>query len=348
MKTEVKTSLDISVLVCTYNRCADLREMLESALAQETGGEFTFEILVVDNNSSDGTREAVEALIAQGHDNLRYLFEGRQGKSYALNAGLAAARGHIYTIGDDDFLLPNDWLRKIFRAFRSHPEVSVVSGKVLPAWRAEAPAWLTPKHWSAIAMADYGESEFYADEEHQICLLACSFRRADVLAVGGYRAGLSVSGGDIGGVEDLEILQRLWRAGYKTIYQPHIFFHHKVEPGRMTKKYHRRWHRGHGRFYAALRDEAMERSAARLFDVPAHLYRQTGVAALGWVKSMLAGRGADAFWHETQLCFFAGFFRQRRADYLATRRHGTLRELFSLVRALATGKSGHDAPKEVG
>jgi hypothetical protein len=197
-------------------------------------------------------------------------------------------------------------------------------------------------------MADYGEKEFYADEEHQVCLLACSFRRADVLAVGGYRTGLSVSGGQIGGVEDLEILQRLWRAGYKTIYQPHIFFQHKVEPGRMTKKYHRRWHRGHGRFYAALRDEETERSAARLFDVPAHLYRRATADALGWLKNTLLGRRAEAFGHETQLSFFAGFFRQRRADYLATRRHGTLREIFSLVRALATGKRGHDAPKEVG
>ncbi|MGH9940781.1 MAG: glycosyltransferase [Pyrinomonadaceae bacterium] len=342
---------DITLLVCTFNRCADLREMLSSALAQETSGEFTFEVVVVDNNSSDGTRQVVEEFIAGGHNNLRYLFEGRQGKSFALNTGLEAARGHIYTIGDDDFILPPDWLIKIFRAFQAHPEVSVVSGKVLPRWQAEAPTWLTPKHWSAIAMADYGEEEFYADEERQICLLAGSFRRADVLAVGGYRTGLSVSGEQIGGVEDLEILQRLWKAGYKAIYQPHIFFWHKVEPQRMTKQYHRRWHEGHGRFYAALRDEQVERSSARLFDVPLHLYRQAAADALGWLRCALQpGRAEESFAHETRLCFFRGFFRQRREDYAAVAgRGGAGRELLSFARALATGRNnGRGAPKGVG
>lgn len=348
MSATLPKAFDISVLVCTYNRCADLREMLETALEQETDGEFSYEVLVVDNNSTDQTRRVVEEFVAGGHDNLRYLFEGRQGKSYALNTGLGAARGRLYVVGDDDFILPPDWLKKIFTAFRAHPEVSVVSGKVLPLWQADAPAWLTPRHWSAIAMADYGDEEFYADERNQICLLACAFRRADVLAVGGYRVGLSVTGGQIGGVEDLDILQRLWRAGYKAVYQPHIFFWHKVEPQRMTKQYHRRWHEGHGRFYAALRDERAERSAARLFDVPAYLYRQAAADAFGWLKCVLLGRAEESFAHEAQLCFFRGFFRKRREDYALTRRRGAARELWSFARSLAAGKSGRGAPKGVG
>ena len=305
-------SVDVTLLVCTFNRSADLRELLETALAQETDGTFTYEVLVVDNNSTDDTRKAVKDLIARGHQALQYIFEGRQGKSYALNTGLAAARGSIYAIVDDDFILPRDWVQRIWDAFRAHPDASFVSGKVLPLWQAEAPEWMGPDHWSALALADYGDEPFWTDRSNQICLLACSFRRADVEAVGGYRAGLGVSQDLIGGVEDLEILQRLWKAGRKGIYVPGMSFHHKVPANRATKRYHRRWHTGHGRFYARLRDPDFERSKGRLFDVPVHMFRTAARDALGWVAWKLRGRERESFACEARLCFFAGFLRERR------------------------------------
>jgi glucosyl-dolichyl phosphate glucuronosyltransferase len=156
--------VDITLLVCTYNRSGDLRELLETALAQETGGEFTYEVLVVDNNSTDDTRAVVEGFVAAGHANLRYLFEEKQGKSHALNSGLRALRGWAYVITDDDFILPKDWAKGIYEGFRDHPDVAFVSGKVLPRWEREPPAWLTTEHWSALAMADYGEEEFLTDQ----------------------------------------------------------------------------------------------------------------------------------------------------------------------------------------
>ena len=308
-------AVDISCLVCTYNRCDDLRELLETALAQETGGEFTFEVIVVDNNSTDKTRDTVKDFIDAGHSNLHYFFEPRQGKSYALNTALDAAKGWAYVITDDDFILPSNWLRDIYQAFRSHPEAAVISGKVLPRWQARAPGWLTKDHWSAIAMADYGETPFYADEDKPICLLAGAFRKAAVQEVGGYHPDLGVSPGQIGGIEDLDILQRLWKAGYKALYQPHIAFEHKVGANRLTKEYHRRWHRGHGRFYAALRDERIEGSIAHLLGVPGHLYRQAVRDVLGWLKGTVLRREAQAFLHETRLCFFAGFFSKRREEH---------------------------------
>ncbi|MER3428824.1 MAG: hypothetical protein C4334_12155 [Pyrinomonas sp.] len=348
--TNVSRRIDATLLVCTYNRSQDLHEMLQTAVAQETAGSFAYEIIVVDNNSTDDTRRVVESFGAS-HENVRYLFEERQGKSYALNRGLEAVRGEIYTIADDDFILPNDWLRKIFEAFRAHPEVSFVSGKVLPLWEATPPAWLTPRHWSAIAMADYGDEPFYVDENRQICLLACSFRTADVRAVGGYRVGLSVSKGRIGGTEDLEILQRLWRSGRKGIYLPHIYFYHKVGAGRLTKRYHRRWHTGHGMSYAIMRDGDFEKSSARLFDVPAHLYRQAAGHAVGWLRQKLARNEPEAFWHECQLRFCWGFFQQRRVDYAAQRKHGAVTEAMRFARSLLgkrTGSLPSDAAEKTG
>ena len=347
MGEQASPPVDITLLVCTYNRCEDLRELLETGLAQETGDAFAYEILVVDNNSTDATREVVEGFIAAGHKNLRYLFEGRQGKSHALNTGLRAVRGWAYVIADDDFVLPADWVKGIYEGFRAHPEVSFVSGKVLPLWQAEPPAWLTPRHWSALAMADYGEESFVTDEAHQVCLLACAFRLADVQAVGGYHGDLGPREGRTGATEDLDLLKRLWKSGRTGLYLPHVAFYHKATADRLTKAYHRRWHRDHGRSYAVMRAEETEAASTRLFDVPAHMYRAAAGDALRWLKCRVARRADAAFWHETHLRFFAGFFRQRRADFMADGPRGAGRELAGFMRAGARGRGGRRAPGEV-
>jgi glycosyltransferase involved in cell wall biosynthesis len=342
-----RTAVDITLLVCTYNRANDLRELLETGLAQETGGAFTYEILVVDNNSSDDTRAVVERFIAAGHENLRYLFEGRQGKSHALNSGLQAVRGWAYVIADDDFVLPPDWVKGIYEGFRAHPEVSFVSGKVLPQWQSEPPAWLTTKHWSAIAMADYGEEEFITDQNHQVCLLACAFRLADVNAVGGYHGDLGPQKGRTGATEDLDLLKRLWKSGRTGLYLPHVAFYHKATSDRVTKEYHRRWHRDHGRSYAVMRAEETEAASTRLFDVPGHMYRAAAGDALSWLKCRLSGKADEAFWHEIHLRFFAGFFRQRRADFMSGEPRGAGRELAAFMRGREGRKGDREAAGEV-
>ncbi len=333
--------MDLTLLVCTFNRSGDLRELLETALAQETDGTFTYEVLVVDNNSTDETRAVVDAFLSRGDGKVRYLFEGRQGKSYALNTGLAATHGAIVNITDDDFILPPDWAMRIVKTLRDHPDCSFVGGKILPLWQGEVPAWLDREMWSPIALVDYGDRQRSVDSDNALCLIGCSFRKTDLEAIGGYRSDLSVSKNLIGGVEDVEIVQRLVKSGRVGLYVPEIACRHKVQARRMTKAYYRRWHLGHGRFYALLRDEDFERSTARLFDVPAHMYTQAAAAALAWCKWRL-WRPHTAFERETQLRFFVGFFRERRRQYRAGGGRGTVRELATFVRALLS-KRLHDA-----
>jgi GT2 family glycosyltransferase len=278
-------------------------------------------------------------------DRLRYLFEPRQGKSNALNTGLAAARGSRYAIVDDDFVLPPDWLLAIDAGFRRHPAAAFVGGKVLPRWQAPPPRWLTPAHWSAIALADHGDAEFQVDAGHQICLLACTFDTGAVRAAGGYDARLAVSAGRIGGVEDLDLLRRLWDAGRHGVYLPEVHFEHKVESARTTRAYHRRWHRGHGASYAMMREPAMERSRARFFDVPVHLYRQGLTALLSALLLRLKGDAAGAFAAVTRAAFAAGFIETRRREYVAATRRGVVREVAAVLSAmLRPPRSGPSTP----
>lgn len=318
--------MDITVLVCTYNRADDLRALLESVLAQETHGCLEYEVLVVDNNSSDHTREVVEELIAAGHSRLRYLFEVKQGLSEALNAGLAATRGEFVQKIDDDQLMPPGYLAQLVRAFRENPDVAFIGGKVLPIWEQQPPHWLTREHWSPLGMADYGDEPFIVDEDRPVCLLTGAFRTADLLAAYGFRPGLGVSGREqIGGQEDSEIQERLLHAGRVGLYLPALTTLHRAHVHRLTKEYHVRWHKGHGRFSALRRDSSLERARARLAGVPSHLYRSTAVALLGWVGALLRGESASAVNYRMQLAFFQGFFKQRRSDERAarTRRGGS-------------------------
>ena len=318
METTVppQSPVDVTILICTYNRAAELAEALIPTLTQETDGRFTYEVLVVDNNSTDDTQQVVERLVGEGHSNLRYLFEGRQGRCYALMLGVAEARGRVYALADDDVIVERDWLRTIYDAFCAHPDISFVGGKVLPLWAAPPPKWLTSRHWSAIALSDYGNQELLVDRNKQLCLLAGSFRTDFVRAVGGYRGGLGVSKDAIGGTEDVDLFARLYRGGHKGLYLPNLAIFHKVGENRTTKAYHRRWHVGHGRFYAVMRAPEIEVGPHRLFDVPAHLYRQAAVDAWKWLSHTVRGRFDDGFWYETRLRFFFGFLRQRYRDFI--------------------------------
>src|SRR5438067_2171623 len=120
-----------TVLVCTYNRARLLRETLASMQAMGVPVNCRVEILVVDNNSTDNTPEVVAESTRNGAIPVRYVRETQQGKSFALNRGLANASGEILALTDDDVLPATDWLERIVDNFRTRA-VTFVFGKVVP------------------------------------------------------------------------------------------------------------------------------------------------------------------------------------------------------------------------
>src|SRR5690348_15508289 len=106
-------SVDITVIVCTYNRCRDLAGALDGVAASRMPTSVTWEILVVDNNSTDQTREVVEGFDHRYPGRFRYVFEPRPGKSFALNTGIANARGEVLAFVDDDVTVEPTWLHNL-------------------------------------------------------------------------------------------------------------------------------------------------------------------------------------------------------------------------------------------
>ena len=330
----------LSVIMCTYNRGALLADAMRSVLAQESTTP-AFELIVLDNKSTDGTRAIVERFL-RSDERVTYAFESQQGLSFARNAAVLHARAPLLAFTDDDVRVEPDWVAAVLRAFREHPDADMVGGRVLPLWPAPPPAWLTTEHWAPLALVDHGEAPIAITPARPICLVGANLalRREAFDMVGGFAAALQRVKDGIGSLEDHDFLLRLLRTGRTGLYDPRIVVHAEIQPNRLQRSYHRRWHTGHGHFHALLRSEHMERSnTGTLFGVPAHLYRQALGDVVGWGRALLRGRPERAFRHEVRIRFFAGFFKARRQEFLGTPRHLRRDEWRQLVRRLFGGAS---------
>jgi glycosyltransferase involved in cell wall biosynthesis len=313
--------LDISVVVTTYNRCGLLNAAVKNLLSQEAPG-IRYEVIIVDNNSTDETRQTVESFIHRGHSNLRYVFEPRQGISHGRNAGINSARAPIIAFTDDDVRVSKNWLANIKKAFDEHSEVDFVGGKILPDWPHEPPSWLTHDHWWPLALLDRGEEAFYVNAANPLVLPTANaaFRR-DVFS----RVGLFSP--EFSGREDAELILRLWREGRQGLYEPAIIATADVEPTRMTKAYHHRWNYTTGRFNSMMRlAESMGRDGSLLdkqlnfrtiFGVPLYIYRQLISEGFHWCHTF--SQESKHLQHENQIYYLVGYvarrFEQRKSQY---------------------------------
>jgi glycosyltransferase involved in cell wall biosynthesis len=303
----------VSVVLPTYNRAVRLERALNSVLEQ-TADAREYEVIVVDNNSTDDTAQVIGRLQTRHPDQLRNVVERTQGVSHARNTGIAAALAPIVAFFDDDVRVAPNWIETIIRVFADNPGTDVIGGKVLPEWATPPPGWLTPAHWAPLALQDFGDRPMLMSARNPRGLisanLACRKRVFD--RVGGFSPVFQRVKDGIGSLEDDEWNRRLWDAGLSGLYLPDLVASTDVPGDRLTRDYHRRWHSGHGRFYALLRAPEMETSGiGSLWGVPAHLYRSSLAAMANWASEMLRGRPDEAFVHEVKLRFFRGFLRQR-------------------------------------
>ena len=307
---------EVSVVIGTYNRCDVLRGALESLMTQDSGG-VNYEVIVVDNNSTDDTRNMVESLSNKLQaKNLIYCFERTQGVSHARNRGITAARGRLIAFTDDDIRPAPNWIASVRAGFEKFPNADCIGGRVLPQPKTEFPGWLTSKHWTPLALLDMGDKPVDLDVRNGPGLVAANLAvKASVFAdVGLFQPQLQRVKNSIGSMEDHEFQLRLTAANKRLVYVPDLVVYAQVLQERLTKDYHRRWYRGHGYFYALMRAADFEASKMRVLDVPAHVYRRALSDVYLWMKYRLQNQPEMEFHHEVELSFFWGFFRKRLAD----------------------------------
>ena len=305
-----RATVDVTVVVCTYNRAALLADALTALMEQADAPPH--EVVVVDNNSTDDTAAVLSRFTAAGR--IRAVHEPAQGLSHARNRGIAEAKGELLAFTDDDVRVGATWVRSIAAAFARHPDADMVGGKVEAEWQREPPSWLATAGLAPLALVDYGSEAFRIGLTEPRCLVGANVavRRGALERLDGFSPRLQRIADGVGSTEDHDFQMRLLRGGAVAVYDPRIIVRTIVPRERLSKRYHRAWHRGHGRFYARMRDPDFEGSrTGTLFGVPAHVYRSAATEAIAWAGSLVRGRGSAAFAHELRLRFLTGFAIER-------------------------------------
>jgi glycosyltransferase involved in cell wall biosynthesis len=322
----VSAPVDATVLIATYNRAQLLDRTLKSVSSLHVADGRTWETIVVDNNSTDGTRKVVERHARDFPVELRYVFEPQQGRSSALNAGINAAGGTLVAMTDDDVLVDQGWLDAACDTLLTSDDPSVVyaGGPVAPIWETPPPSWLDLTRgdlWGTIAIQDHGDQPFVYEEARKVPLGAnMAARRALFYAIGPFRADLGRSSGRVVlGQEVPELLMRARTAGFKGVYVPRMRVQHHIPARRLTRRYFRRWWFGKGVSRSALENAQPVtelgldlRSTPHLLRVPRYMYGSAVRDAMGFLRHRLFGRPTDAARHEMMLAYFLGYFVSRR------------------------------------
>lgn len=347
---------DVSVVVSTYNRADRLPLALEALLAQT--GDAVCEIIVVDNNSTDGTRDVVADIVGRAGGRVRYAFEPRQGLSYGRNTGIALARAPLIALSDDDVRAAPDWVQQIKLTFDGRPDIDYIGGLVLPHWMEPPPRWLTKAHWAPLALQDYGPEPIVTGRERAMCLVGANlaFRRRVFDRVGLFTPALGRIKDGIGSTEDHDMQLRIWRAGMHGLYAPPAVVTADVTPDRLLKPYHRRWHRGNGRHCAMMRlrefvptdvgPVSEPQDLVTLFGSPAFVYADLPRYGYLWLDALC--RRDDTFFYANQLRHVWSYIRERYQIFASEGVRSTPAELVAFVRSYVRKKLNRFQARPVG
>lgn len=279
--------MKITVILCTYNRCQILAKALNSVAAQTLPESVEWEVLVVDNNSRDQTREVVEDFCHRYPGRFRYLFEPKQGKSHALNAGIQEARGDVLAFLDDDVTVEPTWLQNL-TASLDKSEWGGAGGRIILQWPSPLPAWLsTEGPYARYPFPDFDEGREAKELTQPPFGTNMAFRKAMFEKHGGFRTDLGPSASrEIPCPnEDTEFGRRLLDAGERLRYEPSAIVHHPVARERISKEYFLNWWFDGGR--AAVRAFGI-RPGTKLYvgGIPLYLLRSLALWTLRWMVAV--------------------------------------------------------------
>lgn len=299
------TSMDASIIVCTYNRAESLEDTLAALKALAAPEDLDWEVVVVDNNSKDRTRQIVEQAM-KAWPRLRYVFEPSQGLSHARNRGIAETTGRTLLFTDDDVLPEPDWLITTLAGLERH-QADACGGYIAPIWETQPPEWLTERFYGFLAVRMDREDDYPIITPAQAPFGAnMAFRRDVFSRVGPFDTSRGRKGKVLASGEDGEMFERILAASMKAVFLGQSRVHHKVEAFRTTKTYLRRWRTQSSRNLAISRGLPGTR---RIANIPLYLFpqflRAIGRALLGWISQPRD----EAFNREMIVCHFIGTFQ---------------------------------------
>ena len=311
MKIAGNTFSRVSVIICTWNRCASLRRTLDSLSSVDMPEGTDVEVIVVDNNSSDDTRTVAGQFTGGASPwRLRYVFEPRQGKQFALNTGIRTATGQVLAFTDDDVLFDREWLRYAIAVVLDEG-ADVAGGVTRVDGFSERPCWYSDTMSAVIGSVNLGDAPIdpapaeYAPAGANLVVNRRAFNMVGMFSERHYRH------------MDYEFGVRARGCGLRVRYDPRLVVRTGASPGMLTKRYFRRWYFKQG--IAAAFDA---NDTARLTLVPRWMWRQAAEQAWTSLKCRVRDDEAAAFASELRVWHLAGFIASRWRNRFGGRSHG--------------------------
>lgn len=243
----------VSAVICTHNRAGRLVMAIQSLVDQHMPRE-QYEIIIVDNCSTDSTREIVEQFSREY--NVRYIYEPNLGLSYARNTGWRNARGNYVAYLDDDATACPAWLSKIVETFETViPRPGCVGGKVDPIWEAPRPSWISDELLTGLTVIDWSDTpQILSDLDQKWLVGANAAFPTEVLEqVGGFVSGLDRAGKNLLSGGDVFLTKQIKKAGYTCFYHPEIAIRHHIPKSRLNQRWFIRRY-----YWQGLSDAAMQ------------------------------------------------------------------------------------------
>lgn len=272
----------LSVIICSYNRADYIIGAIDS-LYHQTASKDLYEVIIVDNNSRDNTKDICLTYISTHRDcSIYYLEEKEQGASFARNTGSAMAKGELLTFMDDDAIAQNDFIEKIIRFFESHSGIAGLGGRIIAKYIPEVPKWMSHYVSSLVGNFNYAEKTTAFKNGKFPLESNTTVYKKDFDRVGGFTTALPGVKGTlrIGG-EGKELLMKITSTGGLIYYDPSIIVHHIVEVKKLTREYLYRIASGIGRGERA-RTKAISRFSY-FKKIAEYIYKLIGSVVLGIV-----------------------------------------------------------------
>jgi GT2 family glycosyltransferase len=241
----------VSIVVCTHNGAARLPATLAHLAAQKVSPDCPWEVVIIDNASTDGTSDIARRLWPSGHSAaFRVILEPRLGSARARERGLRAAKYEYVSFVDDDNWVCPEWVQTTAEVMSARPDVGACFGLKEPACETDPPSWFETFKWMFVIGPDPSSSP--PDFTNRPCevpsagLCVCKsawfgLERAGfrLLTVG--RVGSRLTAG-----EDTELCCALTLSGWKILYDPRLRLKHFIPQSRLNWAYLRRQSRGWG------------------------------------------------------------------------------------------------------
>lgn len=227
---------ELSIIVCTYNRDKYILQTLGHLSAQSASKDM-YEVLIIDNNSTDQTASICSEFLKNSNGNFQYFLETNQGHTYARNRGIKEAKGDLLAFIDDDAFVRPDYVSNIPPYF-SDSTVSAIGGRIIPVYEdAEEPDWMTKFLWPLVAALDKGnKSVAFTGSKFPIganmVFRASIFEKYGLFDITLGRRGSGLEGGD-----EKEVFLRMKEENELILYAPDVVVDHIIPPKRTELSY---------------------------------------------------------------------------------------------------------------